>query len=293
MALGDAAVERHLSDHALEAALAFEMVGVLAAETVRDYGRLGLVIKAVGQRAGSIVGDDLARFVIGVRDGFAPGIGVGGHAAHQLGVIPEATLHAGVACVDGHEFSASAVLVSDEGVRKPFRVMRIMCEVHRHQAHAAVCAPAVLAVVRNMGQLFELQAVLPARSILHSRHRARCVASELLCPAEAVGQAQQMQTLALDLCKRGLRPKDPPGTQRVVGDEEERGIAPIVQMQSEPRRVETRGRHRWFFVQALQSAAHDPKVLAATVCSSARRQGIEADAAAFAVVQGQLGFGLQ
>ena len=127
-------------------------------------------------------------------------------------------------------------------------------------------------------------------AVLHRSHHACGIALDVKGLSESIAQAEQKQALTFERARRWVGSKDPPRTERVVGDEEKRWIAPVIDMQGGPRGVQAKGQ---CVFQRLQATAHDPQAFAAAESGFAWRQWLEADAAALRIVERQRIVGLQ
>ena len=286
LARGDRAIRVLQLNDPFQSLLALETVDPRALQAVRYGGGIGAVVKAVGERAGPVLLDDLALPVVHVGDGRSARKGVRHHPARQLRVILEAALQQSAATVDRRELASGAVFVAHQGQRwRRLGGMRVVRQVDGDQAHTRVFAPAVRARRGGGAQRLRFKPKLAAAGVLYEPAVLRWVSPNSLCVSEAIVETQQMQAHSVDVGALFARPENPPGTQWIVGGEEHRGIAAVFGVQALPRNAQSCGQVVRGLVESIGATAHDPEAFAAAVRGLSRLQGLEANAAALAVIE--------
>ena len=241
-ALRGAAVGLLPLDYAPEASLALEVVDAHTPQAVGNGRRIVRVVEAVGQGTLPQLLDHLACGAVDIAHGRPAGMGMCRHTAHHLWMVLKRSALACVAPEHGDQFTLRAVFVAHQWLLGDVGVEGVLGQIHSGQAHARIRAPTTGTLVGEARKPLEFQAVVATGPILYRDHAAVRIPLEPLRMAKPIIEPQQLQALAGYVTSSGGRTQHPPGAERIVGDEEERRIAPVAFVQTHPRDVQAGNR---------------------------------------------------
>ncbi len=322
---GAGAVRLDALGHAGQAPGALEHVAALAAQAVGDQragahrlrrrgrgvrGERG-VVEAQVQPVRRGLCNYAALCVVGIARHRAAGAGVARHAARMGRVAVLEAAHGAARAVDHlAQLSAAGIGVAHQCERRGQlgqgfpALVRIGLQPHGHEAHAAVRAPAMggrrgrshafqfeaVAAAGTVGDAAQMARERPVRMALVALHAAEAVADAVqhIVRGRVVVRAARARRGAVRRGGHRPRREDPPGAQRRCGGHGDARIGAHWRRQGTPQAGEAPGMAALVRAgQVLRAAAHEPEAFARAVGDLARRQGLESDAAAPAVVQVQ------